>query len=188
VHQVDCALVETLLAKGSQCTDGSMWVLKQNVVPGVRGVACLSEGVAGKQASVLTTIGQVKAASRARHTLALKYYSKVPRLVTIGGGTTNQQLVFKTEDSIAGAPEFGKECSSDKLNIDQETKYVCAEVMIDVSAHPKGLEEFLKGQIRFFCSNQSNRWGPEREPIDYEIRLGSEGARTLSVPAIKMVG
>lgn len=166
MHQVDCPVVDGWLSQGAQCTDGALYLFGRSLVPGVQAVVCCSEGAAGQSAKVLRTVQSIVQATRARHSLGMRYFSKIPRLVTIAGDTANQQLQFQDGPS-APAPDFGKECSTDKLPAGQ----ACAEVTVDISAHPKGTEEFIKGTVQFYCSADEGMWMPEAR-ASYEIRLG----------------
>ncbi len=100
--------------------------------------------------------------------MAIRYYSKIPRLVTIGGGTVNQQLSFVHEGQVSPSIDFGKECASDKLGSDN----ACGEITIGVAARSTGQEEFIKGRVSFSRKNAGGEWASEKE-LNYELRLGA---------------
>ena len=107
MHQVDCPVVDGWLSQGAQCTDGALYLFGRSLVPGVQAVVCCSEGAAGQSAKVLRTVQSIVQATRARHSLGMRYFSKIPRLVTIAGDTANQQLQFQDGPS-APAPDLGR--------------------------------------------------------------------------------
>lgn len=168
MHRISCKGVEILLSDERVAVEPTTWVLPRDVVPGMQGVICCKDDVAGGRFTILESVASIQDAAHPKHGFLFKYESLLPRVISISGHSENGQILFRGAHDRASDARFGKECSTDKLGAFLQDTVVCAEVVLDIEARPKNLEEIIRGQLKVYC-RVTDSWELSETP--YEIWL-----------------
>ena len=174
MHSVRCENIKSWFARAKSDLNkkGVQPISGMLLTAGVEVVACCSDNPCGSNLRLLESVSSITNSKKARHGLAIRYNSKIPRVIAMKGRTENGQFGFLNEDSETTS-EFSKECASTKVRKASAEEVACAEMIVDISTKMNiisNTDEYLNGEIRLFRI-EGDVYPEDIYPVSYRIRL-----------------